>query len=234
MGTITSASWSPADRHQWAIERGKEHQASASQRALLVYVAFRVGPENLGSFRNRGKITEETGLGRSTITRVLSWWVDRGVLSRTRQQAGGVRYKIINEANKPTVVLLDTEVQEPDAESNKPTVVPPIDPPRASNKPTVVPNKPTVVPIKELKENGKEQEKENIHSVIHDIREHLLALPEAKREETISETLEQWPTWAQSWPDGLKDAVPYYLGDWNGFMVDIVARVAQENMRLPA
>ena len=206
---------SVADRHQWAINQGREHEASPQQRALLVYIAFRVGPENEGAWQTRDTIKRDTGMHPNTITRALAWWVDRGVLLRTRRQHGSTIYQIqenltgaIESKNTPEVFS--------------------IEPLECSIEPLECSNSTSEVPLKEHKENGKEQEKENTHSVSHDLRKCLEALPEPKREEAIVEVLEKRPTWAQSWPDGLNDAVPYYLGEWDKFMVDIVARVAQE------
>ena len=88
---------SVADRHQWAIEQGKEFEANPYQRAVLVYIAFRSGSDNDGAWQNRDTITLETGMHKNTITRALSWWVDRGVLQRTRRQHGTTIYQLIQE-----------------------------------------------------------------------------------------------------------------------------------------
>ena len=50
---------SVADRLQWAINLGQEHDASPYQRALLSYIAFRSGPENAGAWPSREKISRE-------------------------------------------------------------------------------------------------------------------------------------------------------------------------------
>ena len=99
---------SVADRHQWAIERGKEYDANPHQRALLVYIAFRVGPENEGSWSNRDTMTLDTGMHKNTITRALAWWVDRGVLRRTRRQHGSTIYQIPENLTG----AMDTPIQE--------------------------------------------------------------------------------------------------------------------------
>lgn len=105
---------SVADRHQWAIERGKEYDANPYQRALLVYIAFRVGPENEGAWPNRDTIKLNTGMHKNTITRALAWWVDRGVLRRTRRQHGSTIYQIqehptgaIESKNTPEVLSIE-------------------------------------------------------------------------------------------------------------------------------
>ena len=112
---------STADRHQWAIDRGKEYDASPFQRALLAYIAFRSGPENAGAWPSRDKIKRDTGMHENTITRVLSWWVDRGVLHRTRRHHSSTTYQL-QESEHHTGALTvsdamaDAQIGEPDRE----------------------------------------------------------------------------------------------------------------------
>ena len=73
---------STADRHQWAIARGKEYEASAHQQAVLVYIAFRVGKDNK-CYWPLDKIAEQTRMHKNTVSKCLRWWTRRGVLKAT-------------------------------------------------------------------------------------------------------------------------------------------------------
>ena len=84
---------STADRHQWAIARGKEYEASAHQQAVLVYIAFRVGKDNK-CYWPLDKIAEQTRMHKNTVSKCLRWWTRRGVLKATAQLRGPTIYEL--------------------------------------------------------------------------------------------------------------------------------------------
>ena len=149
---------SVADRLQWAINLGQEHDANPYQRALLSYIAFRSGPENVGAWPSREKISRDTGMHENTITRVLSWWVDRGVLLRTRRHHSSTTYQLQeSEHHRGALTMADAQIGEPDRE---------LDDANCQNT--------TEVPIKEPERNKEnEQEKDNTYTVIRELREYL-------------------------------------------------------------
>ena len=85
---------SAADRHQWAIEQGKEFKANVHQQAVLVFIAFRVGSENK-AWWPLVEIAEETRMKRNTVSKCLIWWVKEGVLKATAQSRGPHIYELI-------------------------------------------------------------------------------------------------------------------------------------------
>ena len=204
---------SVADRHQWAIERGREYDANPYQRALLVYIAFRVGPENEGAWPNRDTINLDTGMHKNTITRGLAWWVDRGVLRRTRRQHGSTIYQI--QENLTGAI----------ESKNTPEVLP-IEPLECSIEPLECSNSTSEIPLKELKDNIKEQEKDNMHTVI---REHLDNCPDAGRSKAIKSALDKWPDW---WPKQPEGAISYYVDHWDEFTTEVLQRSGTEEMEV--
>ena len=82
-----------AARQEWAIARGQEHEASAHQQAVLVYVAFRAGEKNR-CYWPLDKIAEQTRMHRNTISKCLRWWVEKGVLKGTPQRRGPTIYEM--------------------------------------------------------------------------------------------------------------------------------------------
>ena len=57
-----------ADRHQWAIDQGQEHDATVHQQAVLVYVAFRVGSDNR-CWWPLDDIAEQTRMHKNTVSK---------------------------------------------------------------------------------------------------------------------------------------------------------------------
>ena len=222
METTTSERYqleSPADRHEWAIERGKEHGASVHQQAVLVFIAFRVGPEGK-AWWSLGKIAEQTRMTKNAVSKCLIWWVKEGVLKATPQLRSPTIYEL---AQYPVERDINPESSD---ESNIPLNVIQYPVERDPISRLTGFNIPSEHPLKELKKNGvNEQEKENTHSLLQDVQEHLNALAEPDREKDIREAFDSLPQWAESWPRGLEDAVPYYLLNWGAFKVDLLARV---------
>ena len=212
----------PADRHQWAIERGQEHKANVHQQAVLVYVAFRVGKENK-SWWSLDKIAEQTRMHKNTVSKCLRWWTRLGVLKGTPQLRDSTIYQIeehspgaIEPNIPPQVILEDADslyhsLSDIEPESNitpevlqYPSPSDPISLPECSNIPSEY-------PLKEHKENGNEREKEN--SIQHTIREYLLTLPEAKRPSEIKIARARWPE--------LQGDVLYFRANWDKFVYEV-------------
>ena len=82
-----------AARQEWAIARGQEHEATAHQQAVLVYVAFRVGIDNK-CYWPLDKIGEQVRMHKNTVSKCLRWWVKEGVLKGTAQLRGPTIYEL--------------------------------------------------------------------------------------------------------------------------------------------
>ena len=174
---------------------------------------------------------------KNTASRCLRWWTQRGVLKGTAQLRSSTIYQIEEhppgaiEPNIPPQVMLYPSPGDVEPESNiTPEVIQYPSPSDAISLPECS-NITSEGGLKERKENVNEQDKtNNTQQGVRELHSFLEMLPEPKREKAIRDALDKWPKWAQSWPHGLKDAIPYYLVVWEAFKVDILARVGTQEL----
>ena len=83
-----------ADRHQWAIDQGRNTTPPFIQQAVLVYVAFRVGSDNR-CWWPLDDIAEQTRMHKNTVSKCLRWWTKQGVLKSTAQLRGPTIYELV-------------------------------------------------------------------------------------------------------------------------------------------
>ena len=165
---------SVADRHQWAIERGKEYDPTPISVRCWFTSRFVSGLRMKAHGRTG---TQSSSIPGCTRTRSPARWLGGWTVAYSGEPGDNMAPPSIKSKNTPQVLLTPLSKNTPEVLS--------IEPLECSNSTSEM-------PLKDLKDNIKEQEKDNMHSRI---REHLDKCPDAERSNAIRHALDYWPDW---------------------------------------